>query len=915
MLNMLHSLYALYKIRMSLAILISVVPLAITTIYLYRGFYEYGRHFRQADVSSMSLALYRSLVRTEIQKEINRITSPAPAKESVLKTFRIFIDKRHILQLNSNLPESGKADSYPAFMRVDNDEKKYKIGFRYRGDNPGHWFYKQKSFRIKNKNDSLYNLERTFNLINPPSMIGVAECINYQMAKEAGLISPDCFPARVFVNGEYLGVYIYVSQVDESTLRKAKRMPGSIYYGDKGVLADHKTRVSDLWSNADRWIKKASRNFEQKENRADIEHFITAVNSYDDSEFYEFFNLMANKQTYYSFIGLDTYFGSRHHDYNHNHKIYFDPYLGKYEPIAWDLRMWFGNSEKDLSLYPLLNRIKLNPILEYERDLHLYEMMQRDSFQYSSVEREVRQLVERVRADMIADRYRDGWVPIPPYNLRTRSHPYTMSQFDLKLESRLSILKRRIARVQKILDHSEVEYRLQSLGGNRYHLALSVNGNSPIRFDFRSLFGNVAGLRVFRDLNFNQALEEEEARLDLSDWGSEIAYPGREKRYLPPSEVLHLDPSALVYSYIVEAAEALEVPEQFSAENAITQSEIIARRTQAKLSTQADSVHPWTLFPPAESSVSLSGVIQVTEDLVYSRYTTVTVMPGTVFELDPGKSIYFYGKVQAVGTQDAPIIFRRNEPEEPWGGVVLQGQGASDSRLEFVQLAGGSIATRNHIYYTGQFNIHDAEDVLIRNCDVGENSIGDDSMHIAYASVLVDGCVFHDAMSDALDVDVATVTIENSVFKNSGNDGLDLMTTQAVVKNNLFVDSGDKGISTGEWSTGEFYRNVFVGNFIGLEIKDKSKVSLKDSTFLDSGEWDINLYLKNPRYDEGGSLIAETLYSEEVLKINADKHSSYTVEFQSVKIPRDFQIVGNELSPGAPASWSQVRNAVREIVH
>ena len=37
---------------------------------------------------------------------------------------------------------------------------------------------------------------------------------------------------------------------------------------------------------------------------------------------------------------------------NHFTEIYFDPYKGKYQFVAWDIRFWSGADGKDLSLYP-----------------------------------------------------------------------------------------------------------------------------------------------------------------------------------------------------------------------------------------------------------------------------------------------------------------------------------------------------------------------------------------------------------------------------------------------------------------------------------------------------------------------------------------------------------------------------------
>ena len=92
-------------------------------------------------------------------------------------------------------------------------------------------------------------MERTFNLINPVEMSSYRDVLNYSLARQQGLISPDCYPVRVRINGQYMGVYLYISQVDENLLRKYKRMPGSIYYGDLGIIDD----VEYVWDAQEKW--------------------------------------------------------------------------------------------------------------------------------------------------------------------------------------------------------------------------------------------------------------------------------------------------------------------------------------------------------------------------------------------------------------------------------------------------------------------------------------------------------------------------------------------------------------------------------------------------------------------------------------------------------------------------------------
>jgi hypothetical protein len=104
------------------------------------------------------------------------------------------------------------------------------------------------------------------------------------------------------------------------------------------------------------------------------------------------------------------------------------------------------------------------------------------------------------------------------------------------------------------------------------------------------------------------------------------------------------------------------------------------------------------------------------------------------------------------------------------------------------------------------------------------------------------------------------------------------MTTQLKAMNNTFIDTGDKGISVGEWSTAEIDNATFTRTNIGLEIKDKSKVTASNLTFIDSKEKAINLYHKNKRYDEGGFLHAKNLSFIGNHTVTVDKESKVNYE-------------------------------------
>jgi len=823
------------------------------------------------------------LIKNELKKDKIRFFTPQVQSDeaSKLKTFRFTIDPKDIDSLNINLPESGKDHYVDAYMQVsDNPKKIRKIKLRYRGDNNFHWLYPQKSLRIKLSKQDTYNMEKKFNLINPPYDYSIVDIINYQISSKLGIIAPDYFPARVFINGNYAGVYFYLSQVDESLLRKHKLMPGSIYYGD--TAPENKDGISNLWYNPKYWEKKAARNAEQKNNREDIEYFINSIQTMNHKEFYDFVNTMIDRDKFYKYFALDVIFGSEHHDYHHNHKIYFDPYRGKYQPIQWDLRFWHPYGTKDVSVYPLIQKISQNPILEYQRDKVTYELMQQDMFKLSNIKASLTQIFKEQRLDLEADPYKDralydnklfkGWF----------SQPFEIEDMNRTLRDKLYHYSMRQTKLQKIFENATISYSLNSLKSetlvpNSYLLEVLSGGNSPVEIELTDKNSS-----IYRDMNFNKKLDSSDSLTTnkLSVYPARLALNKRVEHFTPLlSGKTKVIPAKEYYAFIIKSTKRLTAKD-FKFTNKITGKNIKVERVRTIQTNQIKktSIHPWSLPQPKNKTEILEGNISVTKTLIFDKYTSVTIKAGTTFMMDANCSIFFYGKVEAIGTKDRPIKFIAKDKTKPWGIVVLQGKMTSNSYFDHCWFENGSVESRNLIHYTSPFNIHDSKNFTVKNSTIGRNFIGDDAMHIAYSNGVIENTLFKDARSDGLDIDISDVTIKNCIFKNSGNDGLDIMTTKMKAFNNKFMDTGDKGISVGEWSEANISNSIFIRTTIGLEIKDKSKVVASNLKFINSKDKAINLYLKNKRYDEGGFLKAKNLSFIGNSIVKTDKKSKVNYE-------------------------------------
>lgn len=857
--SFLLGLLILYAFRFSKKITIFSILLIILIIFsfiidAYTSYYKY----KEITYKNMPLTkdIFKYYLRQSLESEYIKLTAQQLEKSDTIESFHIMINKKDLDYLDSDLPLSGIDKYVDARLKI-NDEKSLKVKIRYRGGSAWNWRYDKKSIKIKFKDSDSYHMMKTINFSVLYSQDMFIEAITQKIADHVGALAPEVKIVKMYINGEYKGLYLYLDQIDESFLRKNKLMPGSIYDGDYSLKKEWSSYigtngVAKLWYDSKIWEKKAARNAEQKKNREDIELLINAVNKYDDINFYNFANTYLSDQ-YYSYLALDVLWGTHHHDYFHNHKIYFDPYKGKYTAISWDVRFWRSNSVKDNSYYPLIERIGLNPLLEYKRDKELYRLLQIVNIEYINnlMTKEKDKfmnpyLADKERKKIAIDTKLFPWKETfnPPQLVvaNTDDINNVYNHYLNNMEARLEYL-------YKMLEDITVKYTIEKNSQNT-RIIYSVNGNTPVKINYKNLILYPA----------RKIIDKNALNLDSAGYGN-----------------THLENTAQFYE--------LSIPNKKFDEsifrrgiNAITGKKVLFEKVSKIDIHKTDSIHPWKLPQPVYKTKILNGKIEVKETLVFDKYTTVNIEPGTTFIMDANTSIYFYGKVIAQGTKEKPIKFLAKDPTKPWGLVAVQGKATTGSKFVYCEFENGSIDTKNLINYTSQFNIHDMDWFEVRHCKIGRNFVGDDAMHIAYAKGIVDNCEFTDARSDGLDIDISDVKITNNIFYKSGNDGLDIMTTTMNASNNVFIDMGDKGISVGEWSEANITDSFFLRTLIGTEVKDKSKVLANNLIYVDSKEKAINLYNKNKRYDTGGFLEAEYIYLLGNIEIKADKRSSQKIE-------------------------------------
>ena len=111
-------------------------------------------------------------------------------------------------------------------------------------------------------------------------------------------------------------------------------------------------------------------------------------------------------------------------------------------------------------------------------------------------------------------------------------------------------------------------------------------------------------------------------------------------------------------------------------------------------------------------SREFTGTININGNIVVDE--VAKIYPGTVFMLGEKSSLIFKNKVIANGTDDKPIVFtKKNNTDNPWATIALQGKKTKGSEFSNVIMDGGSGGHVNEIFYSSMFSLHNTKDIKL----------------------------------------------------------------------------------------------------------------------------------------------------------------------------------------------------------
>jgi muconolactone delta-isomerase len=862
---------------------------AIATMAWYSGL-AVSSHMRHVSAlksdEKLTTELFQLHLHDRLRADYRRLTMPEPQSSSELPTYGLFLSNDKLSQLDSTLPpEEGKTNYVTGLMQHKN--KLYEIEARYRGTKPWHWNNPQKSWKVRGKgNRVMFDGLPTFNFVNTPDPMPFNEQMVLDTARDIGLLTPAYYPFRLLLNNAFLGIYFFEAQADEGLLRRERRMPGSIYSG-AGAPIDPKTKVSSLWAAASNWKKVGAIGDKAMTDFRELEALLKVVNSGTAREFADFAQVAIDVDKFAAFDAIDVVFGNNQHDYHQNHKLYFDPYKNRFEPIATEFRDMEHERLFNRTEYPLLLRLKELPEFLTLRNRKVYELLQNTCNENALKER-VYHWLERLKPDQERDPYWDAYEQLPVMGTYYRQlvRPMNLERQSEAAESRLKELRERVTFLRTEIEHQDVRAELYETTNpvklatkpTRHPVAKSVNPAVRMAVLDITVQGN-AGFRwtevlpetdrnctplewqIYAERDLDQTfIDGKDLRLVAVEAPARLGkpditlYPGIVLEEIPLNPFrgkVQSVPEERSYRFYVRAQGCMPSRWRLEGTNAATninttltveaKSEKAPNRpnqcevVSGFLAPGRRSPHPFCYPFVSEDTVRIGpGTVEIAETRVFTANQTVIIEPGTTLRMAEGASIVSYGRLLAEGQKAAPIRF---EPvAQSWGGLALQGPRTAGSRLSYVDIKQGSRPVREFFDFPGMVSIHDTKDIRVDHCHFANNHGSDDALHVAYVQdIAIAGCRFDQTFSDAIDLEYSSAKVERTTMVNVGDDGLDLMGSRVEVQDGTILQCQGNGISAGERSDVLLRRELIAKATRAVLLKNGSSVSVSDVAVYQAG--------------------------------------------------------------------------------
>jgi len=739
---------------------------------------------------------------------------------------------------------------------------------RLKGDRLDHLNGKKWSFRIKVRGENAWNGMETFSIQTPAARNFLHEWFFHQALEKEDILCTKYGFVPVVLNGKSLGIYAWEEHFEKHLLESRNRREGPILKlsDDSYWINDKIRRQKEINYSVPNYDASVVLPFSQKGILADSLLFkqfkfgrdLYHQYKYSKAKTSDIFDVEKIAK-YYAMTDATNAYHTLHF---FNQRFYYNPVLGKLEPIFFDSFSDVGIFDfdgKDLIIEDVEN-VWLNTHLKLFADPkfknHYFKYLDKYSSHnfWENLYTENKDELEILNSNLKSE--------FDNYNFNINTF-YNVAN-DAKVA--LSAIK-------------EIEQQ-KDLFSKFENRTAGVNKNYQGKADFEIL---PLLINIYKQDNLTFQIENYSTDtitiLGFSDIPQIVSERIEEKIIVPPANSggIFIAKSnsknaghKFVFVKIREKEISIPVILWDAPNPDLKHYNLLHSFDQGKLASNetAKFINDTVLF---------SGNITVENNLIIPDNRTVIFEKGTSIDLVNNATFISYSPVFIKGTQEFPITFHSSDGTGK-GIHVLQAN--KRSKVEHATFDGLTNLDFKGWITTGAVCFYES-DVEFKNVKFENNFNCDDALNIIRSDYLIEDCIFENTFADAFDSDFCTGKVISTQFISPGNDAIDFSGSNISVQNCTVLNAGDKSISCGEDSRIHITDCTFNGGNIGVASKDKSEVTIENSD-ISNVTYGFLAFCKKPEYGSA-TIISENVTFKKYLFLHLIEEGS-ELSFNNRKI-------------------------------
>ena len=717
--------------------------------------------------------------------------------------YQKLLDKKSkALSLKRIVQEEG--DFVPAKIRLG--ERTYKTELRIKGDMLDHLIGNKWSFRIKTRKKDAFMGMRVFSIQNPYVRGFQGQSIIDKTRELYGLVSLRRELVRVTVNGNDIGIMEIEEHFSKELLESNGRKESVILRFDESDSWEYGEAFDFTNTNIDSFRQgtiESSINLKSHNQLAQGLLRSFANETLKPSEVFDTKEMGL-------FLAINRLWGAQHGVRWGNLRFFYNPYLGKLQPIGYDDNF----HERKLYNQEITDKF-FSTILE---DAEIKENY------LQSLELLVRDVLEGELIDKLKQFEYDY------------AKPLLSEFFLLEYYSYTDLVKRATWIQNNILKQARSDdFRIPKLA-HVFYIKQQEENKSDLQI-MPALPAETSLIDIIHPDIAKQAILKNKIQSKLP-----IVIPAKGGK--PKESIIIRD---LPTSVLMEAEYVFSLT---NTEHTSNQSSIESHYSLEKSVIEKDVnlqnfIDMGLLSKESNNKIYINeGSWNLRDSLVIKGFNEVKLRGNIELNFQNNAGLLIDGNINTI---DLIRLTSNGNGESGWIYIL---NNRKQVRLEGVELNNVGPVILGDINLTGAFSIYNS------NIDIYDLSIKDirseDALNFISSEFLLNNCLIENSDSDAIDVDFSEGSIKGCSFINigtlGGGDAVDTSGSEVLLSDSSFSYISDKAVSSGEGSR-TIIENITVQNStVGVASKDGSYATVKNSFISDSTLSHLMAYIKKPEY-------------------------------------------------------------------